>query len=232
MNYLELTKMLRQECGIPGNGPSSVVGQTGEAARLATYINDAWLELQGMYDNWGWMRLPFSYQTVAEQGDYAPATTINGVTGLPLTDLRYWWKETVRGYRTDIGIYDEQWLVEWEYQVFRNTYRYNAQVSGRPVVFAIHPTEKAMMLGQVPNAVFTMVGEYQRLPSSMTVDADLPTGLPTHLHKILVYKAMQFYALFEAAPEVLSRGQRGEASLMAQLEREWLPEVSLGNPLA
>jgi hypothetical protein len=89
-----------------------------------------------------------------------------------------------------------------------------------------------MMLGQVPNTIYTMTGEYQRLPSSMSADADLPTGLPTHLHKILVYKAMQFYGLFEAASEVMARGERGETALMAQLEREWLPEVSLGNPLA
>lgn len=232
MNYLELTKKLRQECGIPGTGPVSVVNQTGEAARLASYIADAWLELQGKYDNWGWMRLPFSFQTVADQGDYAPFTTTNDLTGLPMTNLRYWWKETVRSYRTDIGIYDEQWLVEWEYQVFRNTYRYNAQVAGRPVVFAIHPTEKAMMLGQVPNTVYTMVGEFQRLPTAMAADADLPTGLPEHLHQILVYKGMQFYGLYESAPEVLARGERGEAALMAQLTREWLPEISLGNPLA
>ena len=149
-----------------------------------------------------------------------------------MTDLQYWWKDEFRAQKKSIGIQDEQWLVEWEYQVFRNTYRYNAQVSGRPVVFAIHPTEKAMMLGQIPNTIYSMVGEYQRLPSSMTVDTDLPTGLPTHLHKILVYKAMQFYGMFEAAPEVIARGERGESSLMSQLEREWLPEVSLGNPLA
>jgi hypothetical protein len=43
---------------------------------------------------------------------------------------------------------------------------------------------------------------------------------------------MQFYGLFESASEVLARGERGETALMAQLEREWLPEVSLGNPLA
>ena len=49
---------------------------------------------------------------------------------------------------------------------------------------------------------------------------------------IIVYKAMQYYALFESAPEVLSRGQQQYSALMAQLEREWLEIVHLGNPLA
>jgi hypothetical protein len=52
------------------------------------------------------------------------------------------------------------------------------------------------------------------------------------LHLVIVYKAMQFYGLYEAAPEVLMRGNTEFSRLMNQLEREQLEEVSLGNPLA
>jgi hypothetical protein len=128
-------------------------------------------------------------------------------------------------------VQDEQWLVEWEYQVFRNTYRFNVQVNGRPVVFAIKPNGKAVMLGQIPDDVYLISGEYQVLPTSMTADADVP-AMPEHLHLAIVYKAMQFYGLFEAAPEVLSKGNTEFSRLMNQLEREQLPELYLGNPLA
>jgi hypothetical protein len=231
MNYLQLAQRLAVECGVAGGGPSTVVGQAGMYAKLVNWVNDAWLEIQGMHDSWGWMRQPFAFNTVANTGDYPPATTTNTVTGLPLTDLRYWWPETFRCQRVSIGVQDEQWLVEWEYQVFRNTYRFNVQVPGRPVVFAINPNAKVILLGQVPEDVFKVSGEYQQLPSSLSADTDTP-GMPAHLHLAIVYKAMQFYGLYEAAPEVLSKGNTEFSRLMNQLEREQLQPIYLGNPLA
>lgn len=231
MNYLQLAQRLAVECGVAGGGPSTVVGQIGMYQKLVNWINDAWLEMQGMHDNWDWMREQFTFETVASTGDYLPATTTNTVTGNLMTDLRYWRKDTFRCQKKSIGVQDEQWLVEWEYNVFRNTYRFNVQVDGRPVVFAIKPHGKAVMLGQIPNDVYQISGEYQTLPSSMTADTDTP-AMPTHLHLAIVYKAMQFYGLYEAAPEVLSKGNTEFSRLMNQLEREQLPELYLGNPLA
>ena len=230
MNYLQLAQRLAVECGVVGTIPS-VAGQTGMYAKLINWTNDAWLEIQGMHDNWNWMREPFAFNTVANTGDYNPNSITNTVTGQPMTDLRYWWKDTFRCQRVSIGVQDEQWLVEWEYQVFRNTYRFNVQMPGRPVVFAIRPNEKEVMLGQVPDDIYQISGEYQVLPSSMAANTDTP-AMPTHLHLAIVYKAMQFYGLYEAAPEVLSKGNIEFSRLMNQLEREQLPELYLGNPLA
>lgn len=226
MNFLQLAQTLRQECGVSGSGPSSTVSQTGEAKRLVDWINAAWLEIQGLHDTWNFMRGTFSFQTVAGTGDYTP-------TAAGLSDHRYWFKDTLRTYKTAIGIADEQWLVEWDYQVFRNTYRFGLQTTqqGRPVVFAEKPMDKALMLGNVPDDIYTVVGEYQKKPTQLSSDADTPE-MPEHLHQVIVYKAMEYYALFESAPEVLSRSRTGYAALKGQLEREQLPPVYLGNPLA
>lgn len=230
MNYLQLVQRLAVECGVVGT-ISSVVGQTGMYAKLVNWTDAAWVEIQGMHDNWNWMREPFAFNTVANTGDYNPNSITNTVTGQQMTDLRYWWKDTFRCQRVSIGVQDEQWLVEWEYQVFRNTYRFNVQMPGRPVVFAIRPNEKEVLLGQVPDDIYQISGEYQVLPSSMAVNTDTP-AMPTHLHLAIVYKAMQSYGLYEAAPEVLSRGTTEFSRLMNQLEREQLPELYLTNPLA
>jgi hypothetical protein len=184
-----------------------------------------------MHDNWNWMREPFTFETVASTGNYDPNSVTNTVTGNPMTDLRYWWKDTFRCQKKSIGVQDEQWLVEWEYQVFRNTYRFNVQVNGRPVVFAIMPNDKKVMLGQIPDDVYQISGEYQTLPVSMTANTDTP-AMPTHLHLAIVYKAMEYYGLYEAAPEVMQRGATQFSRLRNQLEREQLPELYLGNPLA
>jgi hypothetical protein len=224
MNYLQLSQRLRQECGVAGTGPISVTGQTGEARRLVDYVNTAWLEIQGLHDQWNFMRSTFSFQTSANVGEYTPAT-------IGLTDRRYWDTDTFRAYLTSVGTDDEQWLVEWDYQIFRDTYRFGAQTPGRPMVFAIRPQDSAIMLGSIPDAVYTVTGEYQRTPTAMATNDAIP-DIPEHLHMVIVYKAMEYYALFESAGEVLTQARTGYGRLISQLEREQLPAVSLGNPLA
>jgi hypothetical protein len=128
-------------------------------------------------------------------------------------------------------VQDEQWLVEWEYQIFRNTYRFNLQVNGRPVVFAEKPNGRAVMLGSLPDDVYKIMGEYQTKATNLVADTDVPE-MPEAYHLMIVYKAMQSYGLYEAAPEVLSRGQIEYQKLLTQIEREQIPDVYLGQPLA
>jgi len=232
MNFLQLVQRLSIECGIAGSGPTSVSGQSGMNLKLVNWTASAWNEIQGLHDSWGWMRQQFAFDTVASTGDYPPISTTNTLTGDALTDLRYWWKDTFRCQKKSLGIVDQQWLVEWDYQTFRNTYRFNLQIDGRPVVFAEKPNGKAIMLGQIPDAIYEITGEYQQYPQPFVDGTDEP-GIPNEaLHLVIVYKAMQFYGLYEAAPEVLMRGNTEFSRLMNQLEREQLEEVSLGNPLA
>jgi hypothetical protein len=224
MNFLQLAQKLRQECGVAGTGPLSVTGQVNEAKRLVDYINDAWVEIQGLHDTWGFMREDFSFPLVPATGDYTP-------TAAGLTDWKRWHTDTLRAYRTADGIADEQWLVEWDYQIFRDTYRYSTQTPGRPVVFAVRPKDKALMFGPVPETNYTVVGEYQKLPSQMVLATDTPP-IPEPLHIVIVYKAMQYYGLYESAGEVLARGERGYRQYITMLERQELPDLVLGEPLA
>ncbi len=229
MNYLQLVQRLRKECGVSGTGPTSVVGQTGTSELLVGWINSAWIEIQGLHDNWDFMRSPFSFQAYANVGDY---TTSGGAgVGAGLSDLRYWHADTFRAQKTADGVSDQQWLVQWEYQVFRDTYRFGLQTPGRPVVFAINPMGKALMLGSIPDAQYTITGEYQKQPYDLVANEDVP-NIPDHLHMVIVYKAMQSYGMYEAAPEVVSRGETQYTRMLNQLEREELPQVYLGDPLA
>lgn len=231
MNYLQLVQRLSSEVGASGTGPSSVLGQTGMNLRLVNWINTAWLEIQGLHNTWNWMRQKFQWQTVAGTGDYLPTEITNQLNSSLMTDLRYWYKDTFRCRKASIGIQDEQWLVEWEYYVFRNTYRFNLQTNGRPVVFGENPQGKAIMLGQIPDDVYLITGEYQQKARSMAANADEP-NFPEAYHLMIVYKAMEYYGLFEAASEVVARGQKQYQALLTQLEHEQLQEVYLGNPLA
>lgn len=226
MNYLELVRKLRQECGIPG-AITTVQNQTGEAKRCADWVKDAWLEIQGRSDVWDFLRAEFTMPIPGGTGEILPAAA----TFTPTGTWKSWHKETFRLYRTALGIADEQYFVEWDYQVFRNTYRYNQQTPGRPAVFAERARDSAIMLGPVPDEACTLVGEAQLAPIELTADTDTP-AIDAGLHLVIVYKAMEYYALYEGASEVLARSERGMSRLMPQLERKYLPEITLGDPLA
>lgn len=232
MTYLQLVQRLRQECGVSGSGPASVVDQSGMSGNLVNWTNDAWLEIQGLRDDWGWMRQQVRFETVEGQGDYSPASTTNTLTGETLSDLRYWHEDTFRCQLKSLGESNEIWLNHWDYQDLRDLYRFNStrSLNARPIAFAVKPNSKDFMLGPKPDGVYEVIGEYQTLPVSMSLDDDVP-GLPTHLHMLIVYKAMLSYGLYESAPEVIQRADIQYSRLLSQLEREQLPEMSEASPL-
>ena len=52
MNFLEIAKRVRQECGISGDGPSNVSGQVGMYAKIIGWVQAAHEELQQLHSEW------------------------------------------------------------------------------------------------------------------------------------------------------------------------------------
>ena len=224
MTFLELVKSLRQESGIPGTGPDTVVDQTGQLKRLVDWTARSWLDIQGMHDDWKFLRGSFSVDVAAATASVTPAAA-------GITDFRAWREKTIRTYQTTIGVYDEQWLTEWDYDVFRDTYRFGQQTPGRPFIYAQNPSDFALLLGPVPDVGYTITGEYFKTPVKLAADADVP-AIDENLHMLIVWHALKKYARFEAAPESLVQANSEYGTLMPQMERKYAPDVTLGNPLA
>lgn len=222
--FLQLCQLTREKCGISGSGPSSVTGQSGELLRIVNWVQEAWLDLQRKRKMWWWMRADFAFVTTAGQQDYIPS-----VAGI--NDLSAWHMDTLRAYRTADGVGDEQFLVEWEYQTLRNTYQYGDQVNGRPVVAAVRPRDRALLLGSIPDAAYTVRGEYQRAARPFNSGLDVPS-IPEEYHMIIVYGAMMKYAFYENAPEVLADGRMNYNMLLDQLMENQTDDITLGEPLA
>ena len=222
---LELVDRAMLECRVPRNRLETTEGTlTGQIEQFTRWIDEAWSEIQGLHDNWGFLRGEFTFDTTPGVGDYSP-------DDVGLEDHREWLTDTFRLYRKSIGINDEQFLYEWEYNVFRDTYRYGPQVDQRPFNFAVRPGDDAIMLGPKPDHTYTIYGEYLREPQELLLDGDEPL-IKKSLRMIIVYKAMTYYGLEQGAPEVVARGERGYATLLTRLEREELPDISFGEPMA
>lgn len=236
MNFLQLCQKAQLDCAVSGT-LSTVVGQTGSLNRIVSWVSQAWSELQVKHDDWIWMRSSnllgggVSFATVAGTAFY-PLGTGAGKVGVLTDNFGKWALGSFRNFTTTATFLNEMFLDDIEFDEWRNSYMLGAMrnVQTRPVVIAVGP-DQSLCLGPPPAAGYTITGDYYVAPTVMAADADVPTGLPASHHLILVYQAMIYYALDEAAPEILSRGQTGYKKLLSELEALRLPEIRSGGAL-
>lgn len=225
MNFLALAKRLRQEAGVAGTGPSTVVSQTGELLRLVDWINAAWDNLQRERDDWLWMRSDFTYNLPALQQTFTS-------TQASITAFGRWWEKTFRCYTTSIGVSDEQKLTYTPWAEFRDMYLLGTRPAAtRPTRFTEKP-DGSIMVGPQNDVAYTIVGEHQVAPTLMAADADTPTGLPSDYHMLLVWDALVLYGTFEPAPEAVVRGTNLGTPIAFRLGRRKTPRIKLGGALA
>ena len=219
--YLELCQMTRELAGIPGTGPSTVVGQTGEMKRLVNWVAKSWLDIQNLHQSWGFLIKDLSFTTVASQGDYT-------LTNMGATDLRSLDQESLRCHQTSLGYTNKQYMERWDWQPFRDLYRFNNLVEGRPIRFSVDPANKNLCLAAIPDSVgYTITGRYRKQPVTLTADADVP-DIPYAYHMLIVYWALSKYAGYEAAAEVKQEATENIHHLLPALEHDQLPPIELG----
>ena len=127
-----------------------------------------------------------------------------------------------------IGLNSEIFMDYIEYDTWRNNYQYGAlrQVETRPISLTISPS-KALELGPIADAGYTIVGDYYTAPTELLLSTDVP-ALPVKFHLALVYATMVRYGMFEAASEVVQQGQSEFTKWKARILADQLPEVTTG----
>lgn len=236
MDFLELCQRTVRECEITGDFLTTV-DQDGEFQEVVDWVNEAWMELQLARPNWNWMRSSrllgagASFQTVSGTWSY-PLGLGAGTVGIAEVDFGRWLRETFRGQITTAGVSSELFLDWIDYDVWRDSYAYGAQqlMRTREVAIAIGPNN-SVCLGPFPDSLNTITSDYMRGAKEMVDDTDVPTGLPEQFHMMIVYKAMQYYATINSAPEVLARGKRGYKGRYRRLTGDRVDEVSAGRTL-
>ena len=228
MNYLQLCQRTARECGVSGSGPASVLNQVGELSRIVAWVATAHMDIETAHTDWGWMKRDVSFITVAGQAEYA-AEGGAGTCGITAGTFGVWsgTKYRFRNYNTvdgNIGEIEMGWVT---YDVWRDIYSYGATryVQTRPMDVAFAPDQTTLCLGPYPAVGYTVTGQYYRAPLALAADADTPE-YPVQFHMMVVYKAMMYYGMYEAAPEVYNRGEMEFAKMMARLDAMRLPEMA------
>lgn len=197
MNYIELCERTRMECGVSGSD-NSVNGAVGEWFRIITWVNQAWLYVQNEFISNDILRRAFLFPTVPMKQSYTPDE-------IGLSNFQRWSNASFRLMQNSVG--DERILDQIPFDTFRDTWllasnKVSFQV---PTVIAVGP-DQSLWLALPPNDEYQINGEYYCVPHEMKADHDEPENFPAHYHMMIVYKAMQHFAMYENASEVLQRG--------------------------
>lgn len=224
MNFIQLCKRLVQESPITGNGPASVVGQTGEMQQVVNWINTAYVDIQSLHNTWRFLREDFQFPTVIGKQEYSAADA-------GLNNLQTWAPKNndTRVYET---ISDEQYLVYMEWETFRPSYLYGSfrTQKSKPTIVSVKPNN-SLMLWSLPDKVYTIDGEYHIQPVEMVENTDTPL-FPVSYHMAIVWSALMMYCAYESIPDLYSQAESKYRKIVRKLEIEQLPNMGYGAPLA
>jgi hypothetical protein len=228
VTFLAGCQRLRQEAGLSGSGPVSTVNQTGESKQIVDWYNSAYIDVLSEHTNWLFMQDEFTFQTIAAKRRYS-------ITDTGVTDLQKWKTDgygSFRVYLTSSGVNNEQFMYPILWEDYRQMYLFGSTrtSSGLPSYFAIRP-DKSLDFYLVPNDIYTITGEYFKKPSELSGNTDEPI-FPSEFHMIIVWRALMYYAGFDAANEKYATGKTEYRKLLMRLELDQLPKMTFGGPLA
>lgn len=222
MRFLDICVQVRQECGISGIGPTSVLNQSGEMLRIVNWVQSAWTEIQEMRE-WRWMWAASSVNLTAGGRIYDPINT----WGWNVHDWDY---ETLRVYSTALGIQDEMFITFMPWEDFKLSYNIGTIFTQRPQIITRRPDE-LLVFNFALDQAYTFSGEYFLLPTALVANADVP-AMPARFHELITWKACMYYAEYEEAGALLLEMKKRFNRMLNKLEEIQLPVIQMAKPLA
>ena len=226
--FLQICQAVGRDCGtISGAVPSTVVSQTGDRQKVVERVQQAHRDIQNLHANWRWLRAEFTAPTVSGTARYTSTSA-----GWALTRWAEWLRDTSNFrpysiYLTSTGVSDEATLKELAWEDWRARYGRGTQNSSKPAYYAISPAGE-FCLGDKPDAVYTVNGEYRKGLQTLAVDADEPE-MPSRFHRLIEWRAL---ALLQQEEEGFAQAQTYAnefAILLRDLERDQLPLMGIGD---
>ncbi len=223
MTFLEMAQAAYRDLGHSGAGPTTVVGQSGQHLRAVKAVQEEWTEIQDSKEHWGFLWAPYTFPTVASIGAYAGPS-----------NLERWVMDAyhpVSAYLTATGVSDEGVLEVLDYPEFYQRYRIGTQTDDRPVACTVDP-DGHLLLGPVPDAVYTLKGTYYTTATVLAADTDTPV-IHSQYHQIIVEGAKLKMGADLEASIPYQEAKRRYDRLYARLLDRYLPEMRVGSaPLA
>lgn len=192
MNRIELVRRLVAESGTTGLAIGSTTGQRGDALNFVNWIDDAWLEIQGLMN---WPSLWEDATITITAGASTAAGTLSH-----------------KRYIKDSARLNGGFLIYEPWDRFRMAYP-SVQAGGSIGVWTIRPDRSIAVNGIVTADTQIQIERY-RMPGRLVADNSEPELFSEH-HMMIVWRALMLYGGFDADGVQYKRG----ASEYAQLKR-------------
>jgi hypothetical protein len=222
MDFLTLCQHVRQECGVAGDGPTSVLNQAGVLKKIVDRTSRAWVDIQASHPYWKFMRNQTTFATVVGQRSYSVVDDL-GITTIDKFD------------RTNTYLYldstDDEKALRWiPYDKFRT--RYRTYPDGRPTVITEEP-QRVLAFENTPDEIYTVTLDYWMTPELLAQNADVPS-IPEHFHDIIVWKSVMMFAGNETATDLYAYAKSMYMPMFIQLKIDQgdMPESTAAYPLA
>jgi hypothetical protein len=198
---LDLCNSVIDEAGISGE-MTSVVNQKGELRRIVNYVQRACTLIEGKWVNWNYLHEFHIFETVPGVRDYPPQVGHG-----------FWDTSTIRIPANESNLSFVRYELKKEDP--------SAAISGEPYEMTVLPNQ-TLRFFNTPDSAYGMSIEYWRAPTVLVTNTDQPS-IPLQYRDIIVYKALEFYAKYESADELLLQARDDYKMRLTQLEAREMP---------
>jgi len=204
MNFLTICQTVRQEVGVSGTGPTTVISQEGQLKVIVDAVAAASFQIQTLWHDWDF--LWSQYSSTTSIGTRAPALQ-------KPTDLNVWDRNS---FYLDYTSNTNYHLEDLDYVYYRDSYRQGVATNSIPSYVIIQPDEN-IILDPPPEAVYTITADYWKTPAALAANTDSP-DIPSQYHRAVVARAKTMWAEREEAPEILLSASAEYQDLLDKLE--------------
>lgn len=223
MNYLEMVQELQSKAAITGPAIPAVTNLTGMSAKLANWVQEAWMEIQRMREDWLFMINEAQVTLTIGEDEYDVITDF-GLATVRWFDPNEWLIEDTPQ--------DRSWLEYIPWQDYKR--RFGPAViatSGRPGTVT-QPMINTVKFNVPADKAYKVTLRYCMTSEVLADDSDEPS-MPDEYHMAIVWKALEHYAFHESAPELLEEAQKNfRAYYRAMCRTQLRPSMYQPEPLA
>lgn len=177
-------------------------------AALVSWASEAWLAIQAIHPQWGFLWSQTSFNTANGTTSYLPAADFNEI---------------------DINrVYcDGTWMLYIPFEDARE--QMYQSTTGKPTHFTLLPNKRFRPF-PTPDAVYAISFDYWTVPVTLAANSDTP-AVDADLHNIIVWRAVLNHASFFGEPDRIAFAQAEYNQMMSVMNSRYLPKPTLGEPL-
>ena len=209
MTFLELCQTVRQEVGVSGTGPTTVLNQEGQLKVIVDFVAASDFEIQVLWEDWDFLWAQYSSTL---------ATSVKEPVLQKPTDLGTW---DLRSFYLNYTTDDSTHLSYLSYVDWRKDFRQGTQTDTTPSYVVVQPDQN-VFVDPPPDGAFTITADYWKTPTTMAANSTV-SPIPVQFHRVIVARAKTMWAEREEAPDILIASSAEYADLLDKLESSQLP---------